>query len=206
MKFFLLLAIVSLVSATAGPFPATEFDQARKLYYQGADGDKKAYDRAAELLLSLRKQCPNDPHIEAYYGSLRLVAASRTWAIWTKNSLSREGIQLMDAAVASAPENLDIRFVRAVTTYSLPSFFHRTQQSNQDFDFLAKRAVQAAHDGRLEPRLAAASLYYHGEFLRQSSNLRQAVEAWKQAIQLAPQSRAARESKAELAKVNQPGR
>ena len=200
MRSVLLFTVASLGLAI-NQVPKQEFNRARALYYQGADGDKKAYDKASELFSKLRTECPNDAHVEAYYGSLRLLAASRTWAVWTKNSLSKEGIQLMDAAVKTAPENLDIRFVRAATTYSLPSFFRRKEQSRQDFDFLAGRAITAAHDGTLEPRLAAASLYFHGEFLRDGSKTGEAIAAWKQAIQLAPQSRAARDSSAELRKL-----
>ena len=194
------LTLVSLILAR-GAAPDT-FTQARTLYYQGADGNKDAYAQSDKLFTQLHRQSPGNPRVEVYFGSLRLLEAAHTWALWKKNSLSKQGIQLMDAAVEAAPRDLEIRFVRAATTYELPSFFHRKQQSAEDFADLAKYAVQAAHNGSLEPRLAAASLYYHAEFLHEQSQTEQARQAWKLAIQLAPDSRAARDSREELKKVN----
>lgn len=178
-----------------------EFSRARALYYKGSDGDNQAYESAAKLFDTLDAQAPNDPRIEVYTGSLRLWQASHTWAIWKKNSLSKEGIQMMDAAVQADPNNLEIRFVRAVTDYSLPSFFHRHEQSNEDFALLASQASVAAAEGKLEPRLAAASLYFHGLFLHEGSKASAAEKAWRQAIELAPESRAARDSAEQLKKL-----
>ena len=177
-------------------FSNSQFEQARKLYYQGADGNSAAYASADKLFSSLYREHSHEPRIEVYYGSLRLLEASHTWALWKKNSLSKEGIQLMDAAVQKAPSDLEVRFVRAATTYDLPAFFHRKEQSEQDFAYLADRVG----DGSLEPRLAAASLYYHAEFLRQAGKKSAAVDFWKKAIELAPDSRAARDSRDELKK------
>ena len=100
--------------------------------------------------------------------------------------------------VASAPENLEIRFVRAVTSYNLPGFFHRREQCESDFNFLCQRAERAAREGRFDPRLAAASLYYRAEFLREHGQNQQAIQCWKEAIRLAPQSRAAHDAASEL--------
>lgn len=108
---------------------------------------------------------------------------------------------MIDSAVEADPQSLEVRFVRAVTDYSLPSFFHRRKQSDQDFTRLAAHAPIAASDGKLEPRLAAASLYFHGLFLRESSQDEAAKDAWREAISVAPDSRAARDSAEELKKL-----
>ncbi|MDQ2711192.1 MAG: hypothetical protein M3Y24_02970 [Acidobacteriota bacterium] len=182
-------------------FSNPQFEQARTLYYQGADGNNAAYASADKLFSSLYGEHSDEPRIEVYYGSLRLLEASHTWALWKKNSLSKQGIQLMDAAVQGAPSDLEVRFVRAATTYDLPGFFHRKQQSEQDFAYLAERAAEASKTGALEPRLAAASLYYHAEFLREAGKNVDARQFWTQAINLAPKSRAARDSREELKKT-----
>ena len=201
MNRLVALAVLSLPLLAQGVSSSPEFIRARTLYYKGADGYRNAYDDADKLFTSLFRANPNDAKVKAYYGSLRLVEASHTWALWKKNSLSKEGIQLMDAAVEAAQGDLEVRFVRAATTYDLPSFFHRKQQSEQDFAYLTDRATEAAKTGALEPRLAAASLYYHAEFLRDAGNKSAAAQFWKQAIRLAPESRAARESSEELKKT-----
>ncbi len=195
----LLLVSVSPAQKLNLPEP---FARARTLYYRGADGDAKSYDEADKLFTDLYDQHAKVPRIEVYYGSLRLLEASRTWALWKKNRLSREGIELMDAAVAAAPDDLEIRFVRAATTYDLPGFFHRKEQSEQDFAYLARHAEQAVRDGMLEPRLAAASLYFNAEFLREDHR-QDAIASWKKAIAVAPDSRAARDSEEELKKLGE---
>ena len=200
MKPFAIAAISALLLQANQTVLPREFGHARKLYFEGSDGDKKAYDEADKMFSGLYQYHGNVPQIEVYYGSLRLLEAAHTWAVWKKNSLSKEGLQLMDAAVGAAPGDLEVRFVRAVTTYGLPGFFHRKEQSEQDFNFLAKRAVAAAKSGALESRLAAASLYYHGEFLHGARQNEAAIAEWKQAIALAPQSRAARESREAIGK------
>lgn len=195
------LAISFVITALLMASSADEFMKARALYYKGADGDKEAYEQATKLFDSLHAQSPGDPRIEVYTGSLSLWEASHTWALWKKNSLSKEGIEMMDSAVQAKPQDLEIRFVRAVTDYSLPSFFHRRQQAQQDFSWLAAQAREAVSSGRLEARLGAASLYFHGMFLHDSANDKAAEDAWKEAIAIDPQSRAARDSAAELKKV-----
>jgi tetratricopeptide (TPR) repeat protein len=200
MKRALPMIVLSCVTCLAQPRESrTErYREARRLYYLGADGDSKKYRDADTLFTQLYAQDPKNPRLEVYYGSLRLVEASRTWALWKKNSLSQEGIQLLDAAVDSAPDDLEIRFVRAATTYELPAFFHRREQSRQDFDYLVERAEKAARSGAFDPRLAAACFYYKAEFLKSGGKSAQAVALWKEATALAPGSRAARESAEEL--------
>lgn len=200
MRILALCLILSSFGRTQDSGEAVRFAEARKLYFQGSDGDKAAYSEADKQFSQLYRQHRNEPRVKIYYGSLRLLEASHTWALWKKNSLSREGILLMNEAVATAPSDLEVRFIRAATTYDLPSFFHLREQSEQDCAYLADRAERAAKTGELEPRLAAASLYFRGVFLRDARNSDAAATAWRKAIALAPQSRAARESKEALNK------
>ena len=135
---------------------------------------------------------PDDPLVTVYYGSLRLLEAQRTWALWKKNSLSKQGVQLMDHAVSATPNNLEVRFVRAATDRNLPSFFGRKEQAQSDLGFVVRRAEEAVRQGVLEPRLAAASFLYYGELCRDQSRSDEAMEAWRTAVRLAPDSHAGR--------------
>ncbi len=195
----ILLPQFSLLAGSAVIAP--QLRDAKTLYYQGVYGDTSAEKQSDKIFSSLHQQLPGDPLISVYYGSLRLVEAKNTWALWRKNSLSREGMRLMDSAVKLAPDRLEVRFVRAATEYHLPTYFGRTQQCREEFAYLASRAVSAAHDGSLEPRLAAASLYYHAEFCKEQSRLKDATEALKRATELAPQSHAGRIAAEELKSI-----
>ena len=202
MRIAALLALPALLLAESeAPNPPTQFEQARNLYYKAIEGDKKAYRSAQTLFSQMYCEEPMTPIVQVYYGSLRLLEASNTWALWNKNRLSREGIVLMDRAVAAQPASLEIRFVRAVTTYHLPGFFHRKQQSKQDFAYLARAAAQAARTGALEPRLAAASLYFHGELLHDAGQDELARASWRNAIAAAPSSPAAQGAREALEKL-----
>lgn len=166
--------------------------QAKDLYYEGIYGNKAASEKSDQLFTRLHKQLPNDSLVTIYYGSLRLLEAQRTWALWKKNSLSKQGVQLMDSAVSAVPNNLEIRFVRAATDFNLPSFFKRKQQAQSDFDFIVQRAEEAAHQGSFEARLAAASFVYYGDLCKEQSRLKEATNAWKTATRIAPDSHAGR--------------
>lgn len=196
------LGVVCLARGNHEKLPS-EWQKARTFYYRGIDGDRAVYEAATRLFSQFYRDDQCVPLIQVYYGSLRLLEAGRTWALWKKNALSREGIRLMDDTVSAQPDNLEIRFVRAATTYHLPGFFHRKQQSKEDFAFLARFAVKAAQTGRLEPRLAAASLYFHGEFLEEAGRKDLASASFRRAIQLAPGSPAAIGARKKLDEVEQ---
>ena len=166
--------------------------QARNLYYQGIYGDKAAIEKSDKIFSELHNQFPNDPLVTVYYGSLRLIEAQHTWALWKKNSLSKQGVQLLDSAVSGAPGDLEVRFVRAATDRNLPSFFGRKQQVQSDLSFIVQHAEQAAHQGSFDPQLAAASFFYYGELCKEQSRLKEATDAWKAAARIAPDSHAGR--------------
>jgi hypothetical protein len=167
---------------------------AKDLYYQGIYGDKTAGDKSDKLFTELHKQLPDHPLVTVYYGSLRLLEAQHTWALWKKNSLSKQGVQLMDSAVSAAPDALEVRFVRAATDRSLPGFFGRKQQLQSDLDLIVQRAEEAVRQGTFEPRLAAAGFFYYGELCKEQSRSKEATDAWKTAVRLAPDSHAGREA------------
>jgi len=166
--------------------------QARNFYYQGIYGDKAAGEKSDQLFTELHKQLPNDPLVTVYYGSLRLLEAQHTWALWKKNALSKQGVQLIDSAVSAAPNDLEVRFVRAATDLNLPSFFKRKPQAQSDFDFIVQLAEEASRQGSFDSQLAAASFVYYGDLCQEQSRLKEATDAWKTAVRLAPDSHAGR--------------
>ncbi len=194
----MLLAALFGTAASEGP---NGFGKARDLYYRGIYGDKSAGAQADGLFTRLYSHAPANPLVQVYYGSLRLLEAESTWALWKKNSLSKEGVGLMNQAVTQLPASLEVRFVRAATERKLPSYFGLKQQAVDDMSTIAKAAERAAKDGRFEPQLAAASFYYHGEDCAESSEPWEAVEAWRAAVRVAPESRAGRGAAEKLKQV-----
>ena len=179
--------------------------QARDFYYKGIYGDKTAGEKADDLFSELHKQQPDDPLITVYFGSLRLLEAQHTWAIWRKNSLSKQGIHMMDQAVAECPKSLEIRFIRAATERNLPSFFGRQEQAASDLNYIVQHAPEAVQKGEFEPRLAAATFFFYGDWCRAQSRLQDAKQAWEMAVNIAPSSNGGRKSSAELTKIAKRG-
>ena len=178
--------------ADAGSLPSTAYAQrlasARSAYFRDIEGEHDADALARQQFDALHRDHPADPVVTAYSGSLELLEAARTWAVWKKHTLSQEGLAQMDAAVAAAPDNLEARFVRALTTWHLPFFFHRKEQAESDLAAIAPRAEEASHSGKLPPQLAAAALDYYGQVLTGRDDKPGAKRAFEAALRVDPQS------------------
>lgn len=177
-----------------------KFELAKATHYLSIAGDSDAGERAEVLLLELTEAQPDDPVVTAYYGSARLMKAARTWVVWKKGELAKEGITLMNEAVEAAPKNPEIRFLRGASTYHLPGWFGLTQQAEGDFAILVETAEDDAEAGRLDPELAAAAFFHQALILEDAGKDQEAIEAWKMAAELAPHSRAGQDAEKELEK------
>jgi hypothetical protein len=161
--------------------------EARRAYFADLEGQHGADDRARQQFAALAAERPNEPVVDAYLGSLDLLESARTFAVWRKHALAADGLEKLDGAVNRAPDNLEARFVRALTTWHLPFFFHRKEQAEQDLGFIGPRAEQAARQGSLPAPLAAAALDYWGQVLADRDG-GQAREAFLAAVRVDPGS------------------
>jgi tetratricopeptide (TPR) repeat protein len=185
-KTFLLSACLLLYQVAAAQ--GTSFNQrlaeARVQYFADLEGNRGAADKARASFASLAKDFPGDPVVETYSGSLELLEAARTWAVWDKRRLANEGLEKMDQAVAHAPDNLEARFIRAASTWHLPFFYKRRDQAASDFTFIAPRAEDAVKKGTLPPELGAAALDYYGQVLYDRSDNHGAKQAFEAAVRI----------------------
>ncbi len=166
---------------------------ARAAYYRGLlDADASVAARAQ--FDQLHRERPADPVVNAYTGSLDLLNAGRTWAVWSKHSLTTQGLAELDSAVASDPENLEARFIRAATTWHLPFFLHRRQQAESDLVFLAPRVEEGVRRGLLPRQLGAAALDYYGQLLEERRDANGAKSAFSLATRIAGDSSGGQEA------------
>ena len=117
-------------------------DNARAQYYSAVEGQRGALENATKLWRELREQYPDHPTVLAYAGSTQLLNAAKTLAVWRKGKLTQEGLATLDDAVGRAPDNLEVRFVRAASTFHLPGFIGRRPQSQTDFAWLAPQSCK----------------------------------------------------------------
>lgn len=173
---------------------AADLADAKRLHYRGCEGDRPAAIRAEQMLTSLAAATPADPVVMAYLGSARMLAAARAWQPLRKLELTKQGAALLDDAVAAAPENLEIRFLRGASLYHLPAFFNKRAAAEADFRWVVDRLGTT----QLEPALAAAALYYDGLTRARHRDHESARQVWQTAVALAPDSKAGKDAAARL--------
>jgi hypothetical protein len=185
-----------------GAHAGTDFDQrlgeARRQYFANLQGDHAAGDEARTIFAALEHDYPDQPVVTAYTGSLELLEAARTWAIWDKRRLANEGLEKMDQAVNRAPGDLEARFIRAASCWHLPFFYKRKEQAANDFTVIAPQAEAAAARGSLPPQLAAAALDYYGQVLMDRSDSHGAKQAFEAAVRVDSSSPAGRDAQKHL--------
>jgi hypothetical protein len=185
-KLRLLLAIFLVFTAVLQA--ADSFDQrraqARTQYFAYLQGNRSAADKARASFAALSHDYPGNSVVDAYSGSLELLDAAHTWAIWDKRRLANEGLAKMDQAVNRAPGDLEARFIRAASVWHLPFFYKRHEQAASDFALIAPRAESAVANGTLPPQLAAAALDYYGQVLIDRSDSHGAKQAFEAAVRI----------------------
>jgi hypothetical protein len=208
------LALTTSISAlaTVGGDPAAgNYDReqyrnrlsvARTAYFKVITSNDRAADEAAHRALAeLDREYPGDPVAKAYHGSLELLDIGHSWAIWNLRKQAAEGLSLLDEAVSEAPEEPEVRFIRAATSWHLPGFYHRREQCEADFQWLSERSERDAREGRLPPELAAAAYNYWGQILVGRKDVDGARTAFHAAVRIASQSPAGVEAAKRLAEL-----
>jgi hypothetical protein len=171
----------------------------RSTYFKVVAGGDAAADREAHAALAGFEQAfPGDATAMAYHGSLQLLDAAHSWQVWNLRKQAADGLSLLDEAVAQAPEDSEVRFLRAATDWHLPGFLHRREQAEADFAILAAHAEEDARLGKLPPELAAASLSYWAQILSARKDHAGSVAALEAAVRIAPQSPAGIDAKQRL--------
>jgi predicted negative regulator of RcsB-dependent stress response len=203
----------SLAAAPGGCYATSDESQARQEYVERltiarnayfrviTSNDRNADQQAHEALTALEKAYPGDPIAKAYHGSLQLLDAAHNWAIWNLHRQAADGLNMLDQAVAQAPDEPEARFIRAATSWHLPGFYHRKAQYEADFAVLAPRAEQDARNGKLPPELAAATLNYWGQILVNRNDNAGAKDAFRTAVRIAPQSPGAADAAKRLRQI-----
>ena len=184
-----LFAGFALSILLAAPAEEDGLTQAKALYLKAVQGDHAAAGQAQASFKRLMETSSDDAVLLAYSGSLQVLQSGHTLALWKKGRLAKQGLSSLDTAVSRAPENPEVRFLRAISTVHLPGMFRREDQCSADLAWLAARANTAVASGALDRRYAALALYHHGETEQKHGRSAQAIAAWNEAVKIAPDSR-----------------
>lgn len=155
-------------------------DKIKSLYKKGAKGNAPAaIQEANQLAERLRLDYPDNPHAEAYHGSiLLLIARDKTNPLegmkWAKN-----GLKLLDKAVMTAPRDSRVRYLRGRSSYRLPEkYFQRTRTVIEDYSFLVdQESLQEGHLGAMGVNYSKL-VYELGEAYRRIGRNEEAAGYW----------------------------
>lgn len=191
-----------IAPAQTDPFSDPLIKQIQARQEKAVNGDTKETKALTTDLEKWTAEQPANYLLQAYLGSVYTLDSRDAWPGPGKLTYLKNGGKLMDAAVAAAPDNPAVRFVRAIDYYELPFFFGKGKTARDDFQILLKQV-----DGEvktpyvLNTETQQAIYYYAGKSFYQLSQYPQAKEAWQRGLKLDITSPLAAKIKTELTKI-----
>lgn len=162
---------------------------------RGGDDAAVHTTKAKDYLGRLLRLDPKHAFGRALLGSTTILTAREAFWPGTKMKRVREGLAVLDAALAEAPEDPDARFTRAVNNLFLPDLFDRRKVVEADFQWLQARVDR----GEFAPDFRQYVLLYHGRARAKWLVPGRAKELWQNGLAIDPKSKVADELRRELA-------
>ena len=170
-------APTGVASAAVDPDP---LPRVRAWYYEAVKSER-AIDPAMDSIGRLREsplvagRQELDLLLTAYEGALVTLRAKH--GFWPTSRLRhlREGLVVLDAAVAAAPDQAEIRYLRLMSCFYLPGILGRGDSVREDFAALARLLPQARD--RYDPTLWEAITTFVLENARLSAAQRADLQA-----------------------------
>lgn len=180
--------------ARADPYEALLEDLSR-----GSAGDAEATERALRSAAQLAATDPTARHRAAQGAAILLKA--RDASFFSRLSALDQGTELLDPAVGETPGDPIVRYLRAVSTFPLPSIAGRADLAKQDLDWLVAQmeSGSAELDPLFDERRRALVLCMRGVQAERDDEDGRARALFEAAIELAPDSAAAARARDELA-------
>jgi hypothetical protein len=198
-------ATTSVPQATSqqlDPFSDPLIKQVQSRHEKAVNGDTKETKALTTDLEKWTREQPTNYLLQAYLGSVYTLDCRDAWPGPGKLSYLKNGGKLMDGAVAAAPDNPAVRFIRAIDYYELPFFFGKGKTASDDFQMLLKQI-----DGTiktpyvLNTETQQAIYYYAGLCDKKLSQTTEARAAWTKGLTLNPSSDLGVKISAELGKM-----
>ena len=188
LQLLLVLFALSVATAQGDPFDDPVIRSIQQQHDKGVQGDKAAVVALISMLEKETVAHPENKLMLVYLGSSYTLRSRDLFYGPSKWKYLQLGIKTMDQAVDSAPQDLAVRFVRAVNYYQLPSFFGRREIARADFQSLLASMSVPAVSQTLDTDTMQAIYYYAGKAYNDHSDQTMARTAWNDGIKLAPNS------------------
>ncbi len=186
---FLVLAAVLLThSSRAASAPASEtyshplLNQIYEMHSLAEAGNKDATRRLVAWLEELTSEQPDNGILLVYLGSAYTLASRDAFIGPGKLRYLMAGRDCMDRAVTMRPEDANVRFIRAINNYHLPTIFNRRSIARDDFRQLVDQL--AKHPEAVDSLTSLAIYYYAGLCFAQLEEESNARASWEKGLNL----------------------
>lgn len=105
----------------------TEINSVRNTYKLAVDQSTKA-----DELVKITSKHGKDAVFMAYYGTGKALQAKHGWNPASRFSLAKEAALLLNSAVTTSPENLEVRFLRFSFESRVPAILGITSHTRED--------------------------------------------------------------------------
>ena len=182
---FLTSAIVTQASSTA---PVSEtyshplLNQIYEMHSLAESGNEDATRRLVAWLEELTAEQPENGILLVYLGSAYTLASRDAFIGPGKLRYLMSGRDCMDRAVALRPQDPNVRFIRGINNYHLPTIFNRRSIARDDFRTLVDQLSQ--NPKCLDPLTSQAIYYYAGLCFAQLEEEKNARNSWQKGLDL----------------------
>jgi len=183
----LALAVFS-VPLQAASAPSSEtyshpvLNQIYEMHSLAEAGNKDATRRLVAWLEELTSEQPDNGILLVYLGSAYTLASRDAFIGPGKLRFLMAGRDCMDRAVTMRPDDANVRFIRAINNYHLPTIFNRRSIARDDFRQLVD---QLSRDPEVVDGLTSLAIYYYAGLcfaqLEEESNAR---ASWQKGLNL----------------------
>lgn len=157
--------------------------EARVLHDRGVAGDRQAVLAAIHELEGILEDSPRNQLARVYLGSALTLRSRDLPPGPDKLAKLVEGGKLMDEAVRAAPNDIRVRFVRAVNYYNLPTIFGKRKLARSELLAIRDQLSEWADD--LSAIEEQAMRYFAGRALADTGQKQAATEELRTALSLA---------------------
>ena len=185
LLLFLTSAIATQASSTA---PVSEtyshplLNQIYEMHSLAESGNEDATRRLVAWLEELTAEQPENGILLVYLGSAYTLASRDAFIGPGKLRYLMSGRDCMDRAVALRPQDPNVRFIRGINNYHLPTIFNRRSIARDDFRTLVDQLSQ--NPKCLDPLTSQAIYYYAGLCFAQLEEEKNARSSWQKGLDL----------------------
>jgi len=169
-------------TSTSDTYSHPLLNQIYEMHSLAEAGNKDATRRLVAWLEELTSEQPDNGILLVYLGSAYTLASRDAFIGPGKLRYLMAGRDCMDRAVTMRPEDANVRFIRAINNYHLPTIFNRRSIARDDFRQLVD---QLAKNPESVDSLTSLAIYYYAGLcfaqLEEESNAR---ASWQKGLNL----------------------